>query len=439
MIEQSLALCCSLSAIGGVLEVGATAVTAVPAVREQEGKKMSSFLYFVTLAGNVGLQLTGSLMSHLVATWFGPVSIVVPFFYSATLLSNMLIFGAILGLEFFTKNMQVGTYVIVCAVILLPVVGPTIQEDQDIGALFKHWYASVWFSMLLLAMSITGTLLMMDITRYSMPARTFILLIVRASSISVNLSVSRSFVLGLSEAVFALFLVIKIVSGAIYTYAIVIQSTAVDQARFVPLNTTTIIVVNALTGIIIWEDWKVMQSWYGYACVFCLLGLGVDLLLSVPLLNEDNPDYGATRRTSMILAVKQPMNLENGGYHTVPDAEAAEIASTDNVEADAEAEPDHPVMSRLEALRAITKYRPESSARSASNAMRNIVDVSVSLASQTNAVPGDTNLQSLRLGKKLAAAPITAGRQAMNAASNLTQQGKDGVKAFFTRKPSSQG
>lgn len=435
MIEQSLALCCSLSAIGGVLEVGATAVTAVPAVREQEGKKMSSLLYFLTLAGNVGLQLTGSLMSHLVATWFGPVSIVVPFFYSATLLSNMLIFGAILGLEFFTKNMQVGTYVIVCAVILLPVVGPTIQEDQDIGELFKHWYASAWFSMLLLAMSITGILLMKDITRYSMPVRTAILLVVRASSISVNLTVSRSFVLGISEAVFILFLVIKIVSGAVYTYAIVVQSTAVDQARFVPLNTTTIIVVNALTGIIIWEDWKVMQSWYGYACVFCLLGLGVDLLLSVPLLNEDNPDYGANRRTSMILAVKEPINLEPGGYHTIPDIER----TTDQSEVESEAEPEHPVMSRLEAWRAITKYRPESSARSASNAMRNIIDVSVNLASQTNAVPEDTNLKSLRLGKKIAAAPIKVGVHAMNVASDITQQSKDGVKAFFARKPPSQG
>ena len=36
-IEQSLPICCSLAALGGILEVAATAVTAVPSVREKEG------------------------------------------------------------------------------------------------------------------------------------------------------------------------------------------------------------------------------------------------------------------------------------------------------------------------------------------------------------------------------------------------------------------
>ena len=427
-MEQSLPICCSLAVIGGVLEVGATAVTAIPAVREQEGKKLSPMLYWLALAGNVSLQLMGSLTSHLVATWFGPVSIVVPFFYAATLLSNMLIFGAMLGLEFFTKNMQVGTYVIVCAVILLPVVGPTIQEDQDISLLFKHWYSSVWFSMLLVAMLITGALLTQDLTRYSMRGRTAILLIARASSITVNLTVSRSFILSPPHAVFVLFIIFKIVSGGIYTSAIVVQSTAVDQARFVPLNTTTIIVVNAITGIIIWEDWKVMQSWYGYACVFCLLGLGIDLLLSVPLLTEDNPMFGANKRASMILR-------RDEGYRHIPDVntEEAPAASTEEMGAESkEVQEESPTMTRREAWKVITGFHPTSTTtRNVGSAMTNLVDRSVHVVRESAPV---SSFQPLDAGKRMVTAPVNAGKQALKAAADLTGQGKDSMMAYFTRK-----
>lgn len=327
-LKQSLSVCCSLAAVGGILEVGATAVTAVPAVREKEGIEMRWWTYLMALAGNIGLQAIGSLLSHLIAPWFGPVSIVVPFFYSATLLSNVFVFGVLLGEEF-TKNMKVGTYVIVVAVILLPVVGPNIQENQDVGVLFRHWYTSLWFIMLLAAAGITGALMFaIDISKYSMYKRTVVLLIARGASLSVNLTVSRSFILGLSHPVLILFIVIKLFSGLVYTYAVIVQSRVVEQATFVPLNAITVVIANAVTGIIIWEDWRVVQSWYGYLCVFVLLGLGCDLLLSVPLLNSENPEFGAPKRALMIMQGRKgrqslPLrpSVVNAGYSEVPDVD----------------------------------------------------------------------------------------------------------------------
>jgi hypothetical protein len=336
-LQQSLPVCCSLAALGGILEVGATAVTAVPAVREKEGIEMKWWTYLMALAGNIGLQAIGSLLSHLIAPWFGPVSIVVPFFYSATLLSNMFVFGVLLGEEF-TKNMKVGTYVIVVAVILLPVVGPNIQEDQDVGTLFRHWYASLWFIMLLAASGITGVLLALDISKYSMKKRTVVLLIARGASLSTNLTVSRSFILGLSHPVLVLFIIIKLLSGFVYTYAVLIQSRVVEQATFVPLNAITVVIANAVTGIIIWEDWRVVQSWYGYFCVFVLLGLGCDLLLSVPLLNSENPEFGAPKRAAMIMQGRRKRRQSlpllraselSAGYSEVPDVDEQLSSSFD--------------------------------------------------------------------------------------------------------------
>ena len=47
--------------------------------------------------------------------------------------------------------------------------------------------------------------------------------------------------------------------------------TLAEQKLFVPINAAMIVFINALTGILIWEDWRVVQSWLGYACVFLLL------------------------------------------------------------------------------------------------------------------------------------------------------------------------
>ena len=320
-LEQSLPLCIGLAALGGVLEVAATAITAVPSVREKEGKTMKPWVQWLAIIGNVTLQGIGTLFSHLIAAWFGPVSLVVPFFYSATLLTNMLVFG-FLG-EKFTKNMKVGTYVILVAVVLLPSVGPQIQDDQRVEILLSRWYSQVWFGLCNAGWIITGILLIFDITRYSPRTRTIILLIARAASVSVNLTVSRGFVLSPPPSMFLSFLVIKILSGAVYTSAIVVQSTAVEQARFVPLNATLTILLNAFTGIIIWEDWRVIEAWYAYICIFVLLGLGCDLLLAVPLLNAENPHFAPTTvRASFKRRRHSQPNIDrsqyqiNSGEHT---------------------------------------------------------------------------------------------------------------------------
>lgn len=304
-IPQSLPICCSLAALGGALETAATAVTAIPAVRAKEGIELSTWKYYMTILGNLVLQGLGSGVGHLVATWFGPVSLVVPFFFSATLLSNMSIVGMLR--EPFTKNMRVGTLVIVLSVVLLPSVGPTPQEDQNIRQLvWNHWYAQIWLLGLMAASAITGLLLVLDIRRYSSATtRVIILLVCRASSLAVNLTVSRSFILSPTGPELLGLVIIKLVSGSIYTSAIVVQSLAhIEQSRFVPVNATLIILVNAMTGILVWEDWRVVQSWLGYGCVFCLLGLGCDLLLSLPtttILNSENPNFGVSKRASVLL------------------------------------------------------------------------------------------------------------------------------------------
>jgi hypothetical protein len=298
-VEQSLPICISLAVIGGLLEVAATAVTAIPAVREKEGYPLPQWMRWLTIAGNVFLQTISGFFSALFATWYGPVSIVVPFFYSSTLLCNMLIFGFLLQ-EKLSKTMKVGTHVILMATILLPIVGPDIIPEQTIISVIQHWYAVAWFCVLVIATLWTGLILIFQagpsadnyfVTHYSLSERTFVLVVCRAASISIDLTVSRCLVLQPpNDWCIAILIALKLVSGNLYTYAIIVQSYAVKQTQFVPLNATMVILVNALSGILIWDDQP--KSWYGYACAFGLLGIGCDLLLTVPLLNSENPEFG---------------------------------------------------------------------------------------------------------------------------------------------------
>lgn len=314
--EQSLSICCSLAALGGALETAATAVTAIPAVRAKQGIEISKCMTMLWIGLNVTLQLISSVVGHLLATWFGPISLVVPFFFSASLLCNIMVVWILR--EPFDKNRRVGTEVIVVSVILLPIVGPTIQEDQNFLALMSHWYSLIWLSLLAVASLTTAAFLACDISRYdSESKRVCILVISRASSLCVNLTVSRALALQPSAFYLVALIAAKIISGFIYTSAIVVQSFAVEQASFVPLNATIIILMNSVTGVIIWEDWRVVQSWPGYMCVFVLLGLGCDLLLSEPLLNNENPEFGL--KATLRLSLKEKyIHMRHSSAETLP-------------------------------------------------------------------------------------------------------------------------
>jgi hypothetical protein len=209
----------------------------------------------------------------------------------------MIIFGYILGLESFNKDMKVGTYVVVIGVVLLPVVGPAAQEDQDIAALLGHWYSFAWSGVLVVGMLVSlALLLVVKLTMLRESYRIALLLVARGTAFSVNLTVSKLMVLDVSMIVLITSIGLKVASGLVITYACIVQASAVPQATFAPLNASALIVVNAITGMIIWEDWRVIGSWFGYACIFVQLILGNYLLLGdIALLSPDNQKYGRAK------------------------------------------------------------------------------------------------------------------------------------------------
>lgn len=235
-----------------------------------------------------------------------PFVAVGPIFFAAQLLANLIVFWIVLGLEAFSREMQIGTYVIVVAVILLIVNGPGTQDYEEEGTTFQDLitqpYAMIWAIILVSAMLLTGIILaFVDLHQRTAFVKYAVLLTARATAFALNLSTGKALVMDNSTLWLTVNLVIKIVSGMIYTGAIVVQSTAVKQRVFVPVNAATIVLINGLTGIIIWEDWRVVQSWIGYACVFLLLALGCGLLLGdLGLLQETSPETFMGARVTMV-------------------------------------------------------------------------------------------------------------------------------------------
>jgi len=288
----------------------ATAILAYPDAQAKEGNKWTDRTLRLCLVGNIFFQVLASIIGNLFAPWFGPVSIVGPIFLSAQLVANMVIYGYLLGLECFTKDMKIGTSVIVTAAILLPIVGPTVQEDQEVTKLMQTWY-SILFNILLVAgMCFAGFLLLLKyFNKVSLRRQSSIigvLLLARSTSFTINLSYSKVFTLSPPIAGMVISVILKVLSGAIMTGSIIMQSTSVEQNTFVPLNATCIILVNAITGIIIWEDWRVVANWLGYATVFVQLVVGNYLLLGeIDLFGPQNKRYGRA------LTVKRLMGNRN--------------------------------------------------------------------------------------------------------------------------------
>eukprot|EP00978_Attheya_sp_CCMP212_P047139 scaffold421239_cov42-Attheya_sp.AAC.2 len=282
------------------MEVFATAILAVADTQTKAGIKWSDCGLRMALAGNVILQVSASMVGNLLAPWFGPVSLVGPTFLAAQLLANMLLYGVVLGLENFTKDMRIGTYVIVVGAVLLPVVGPQTQDDQDIWSLLTTIQGAIWSILVVSGMFFSCFLLLLtvrwpcskkakkdddDEEDVSEVGATNIDMLSRFPN-----EYHRIAILLVARATrFIIAMVLKVLSGATMTFGIIVQSISVPQSTFVPLNASFTILINALTGIIVWEDWKFALGNY--------LLLGDD----IKFLDSENTNYGRKETLNIIL------------------------------------------------------------------------------------------------------------------------------------------
>jgi len=163
--------------------------------------------------------------------------------------------------------------------------------------------------------------------------RTSCLLVARGSTFALNLSAGKALVLETSTPWKVVAVLIKVLSGAVYTQAIVVQSTTVEQRVFVPLVSVFIMSVNAITGLVIWEDWTVVQDWTGYACVFLLFFLGCYLMLGdITLLGEAFGGLFRTTYRMFIPSSRDDLLVHLKAFFVPPDESALSVVSGETSE-----------------------------------------------------------------------------------------------------------
>ncbi|KAL1524780.1 hypothetical protein AB1Y20_019662 [Prymnesium parvum] len=298
-IEPSTPLCILFSALGGLLEVTSTMCLAYPEFRRKQGVKYSLTFERLMLVANLAIMVFASL-AYITGSWFGPVSLSVPVVMVSKLLSNMGIMGLILRMDNFSREQQVGTYCITCAILALPDVGPSDQPELDALDLVQAPAAVAWTIACFVA---TGLCCLMMISLARRPKDTppsvmvSLVTYVTAQVMSAVISTSASKMFPLLGG-FTLLLAFAVagVAAIVNVVSLILAATAVDQAIFIPSTTCFTLLTNMATGLLLWEDWRVIDRWMAYIMLHLIMTLGIVLLAP----NDAIQQYSNHRRVSVI-------------------------------------------------------------------------------------------------------------------------------------------
>jgi hypothetical protein len=331
--HQSLPLCILFASISGILRVIATMILAYPDYLVKRSRIdtgttnhdiNSNIIFSVTNNSNnennnhhnhhpirmiyyIGLHLlilTFAAIMSIIGTMYGPVSIFVPVQTGVSLLCNVIAMGIILQMRAFNKAQRTGTYILFFSILSLIDVGPAVQEEQDAAKLLSHPMAIIWTTLITAFMvyAAIGTIILVlardEATILStfttstglrllwfQKHSTFILALGTTMSNVGMATSSKSFgsVNGTALTVSIIYYMLATILGILFS---IVSSTTCDQGIFTPLSCVTLIVTNMITGLIIWEDWKVIDTWIAYICACLLMCCGVYLLAEVDLMEH---------------------------------------------------------------------------------------------------------------------------------------------------------
>jgi len=195
---------------------------------------------------------------------------------ATTLLCNMLM-QACLGITHYSRSMQAGTWTMVVAVCQMTLTGPSPVGDVEVMALLSRWMAQAW-CVALLFIGVAAAAGIFATRRQ--PSESMCKIFTWSVLLSITGCISdyaSSFFGLLSGGLLAFAVGLWLVAGAGDTMLDVKVPAYCNVAVFAPLNTCVRQVLNLITGIFIWEDYKRVKSLPTYISTFLLCALSVYL------------------------------------------------------------------------------------------------------------------------------------------------------------------
>lgn len=268
-----------LAGVGGFLSSSGANVMAWSEYQKRKGKEWSKCQSFGFSMACLFLNLTGIGMFLASTALGGAVATVMPIQTGANLLGNMF-WQTLLGMKYYTKSMRVGTIVLICAVMELSDIGP--QEpakftQEEIRELMTHPLAIAWNSIMLLCVVLT----MYGVKRtlhHAMESSLKLFLFVALVTFSTVIGASIGKLLGLVKG-WAWYMVafLYFFDGVICLGGTVLANGHCDVSLFIPAQLSSQLVVNMITGYLVWGDAKYVHQPLAYILVYALCILGVYL------------------------------------------------------------------------------------------------------------------------------------------------------------------
>ena len=74
--------------------------------------------------------------------------------------------------------------------------------------------------------------------------------------------------------------------AALNVISLICAAKSVDQGLFIPCTTCSTLLTNMATGLVVWEDWRVIKEALSYVMVHLIMLLGISLLASADVIQE---------------------------------------------------------------------------------------------------------------------------------------------------------
>jgi hypothetical protein len=277
--------CIILAAVGGMLSCASVNVlawhSASKTKKQVPAGRMTAFCNVLAAVLNILLGFAG-VGFFVLATGFGPVALAMPIQAGSTLLCNMLVQSA-LRISHYSKDKIVGTLVLVLAVVCLLNVGPTAQPQLDPLKLILKPPAVSWLGILsVLMVAVIGLLPFVVKSPPDSFGKICTFAVLAASSNVLGSSLGK-LMQSASGSTLAICLAVYAVLGIVNFGAAGVASATTDTALYLPLSICLQLSLNCVTGLMLWEDWRVIHSWEAYISVYLLILLGVYAITSVDL------------------------------------------------------------------------------------------------------------------------------------------------------------
>jgi hypothetical protein len=255
-VQQNLPLCLLFSVLAGLSSNASKAVVLLQHKRKNEGRASFKYGRQIAVVSGMLFQVLNNVFM-VFASWLGPVSIYWPTNVSTQLLSNALFVGVILQTEKIGKNMQVAVIVLAISVIYLPIVGPGIQEDQDLYDLtVGNPFGLAWLFFLALVHFGCAIVMYTADLKGRHPFGQSVLLGVGVTSAVFGGTVSKaaSLVNGLHRIL--LLCLFGLISSNGLVEALLEATTVASMAKYIPIFTFLSLVLSAINGVSFTEATK---------------------------------------------------------------------------------------------------------------------------------------------------------------------------------------